>query len=59
MALKLAKALGTEPEFWLTLQQGWDLFKAQEKCGDLPDVEVLRAPVEFPDGAAERRYAAR
>src|SRR5688500_20375431 len=48
MALKLAKALGTDPEFWLNLQQGFDLARARERCGDLPDVEVLRERVEFP-----------
>src|SRR4051794_18446851 len=60
MALKLAKALGTDPEFWLNLQQGVDLARAREKCGDLPDVQVLREPVEFPgkDGPRESRHAA-
>jgi addiction module HigA family antidote len=60
MALKLAKALGTDPEFWLTLQQGFDLARARERCGDLPDVEVLRERVEFPgvEGLKERRRAA-
>ncbi|HEX8622593.1 MAG TPA: HigA family addiction module antitoxin [Allosphingosinicella sp.] len=60
MALKLAKALGTDPEFWLTLQQGFDLVRARERCGDLPDVEVLRERVEFPgiEGLTERRQAA-
>lgn len=60
MALKLAKALGTDAEFWLNLQQGFDLARARERCGDLPDVEVLRERVEFPgvDGLEERRRAA-
>jgi len=60
MALKLAKALGTDPEFWLTLQQGFDLARARERCGDLPGVEVLRERVEFPgvEGLRERRRAA-
>jgi addiction module HigA family antidote len=59
MALKLAKALGTDPEFWLTLQQGLDLARAREQCGDLPGVEVLRERVEYPgpDGLKERRRA--
>ena len=59
MALKLAKALGTDPEFWLTLQQGFDLARARERCGDLPNVEVLRERVEFPgmEGLKERRRA--
>lgn len=60
MALKLARALGTDPEFWLTLQQGFDLARARERCGDLPGVEVIRERVEFPgvDGLKERRRAA-
>ena len=60
MALKLAKALGTDPEFWLNLQQGVDLARARERCGDLPGVEVLRERAEFPgvEGARERRQAA-
>ena len=60
MALKLAKALGTDPEFWLTLQQGVDLARARERCGDLPGVKVLRQRVEFPgvDGLRERQRAA-
>lgn len=59
MALKLAKALGTEPEFWLTLQQGFDLARARERCGDLPNVEILRERVEFPgvEGLKERQRA--
>ena len=48
MALKLAQALGTDPEFWLTLQQRHDLARAREKCGDLADVEILRERVEYP-----------
>jgi addiction module HigA family antidote len=60
MALKLAKALGTDPEFWLTLQQGFDLARARERCGDLPKVEVLRERAEFPgvESLRERRRAA-
>lgn len=30
-ALDLAAALGTTPEFWLNLQQTWDLEKAYEQ----------------------------
>jgi len=60
MALKLAKALGTDPEFWLTLQQGLDLARAREKCGNLRDVEVLRERVEYPgvDALPRQRHAA-
>ncbi len=30
-ALRLAKFLGTSPDFWLNLQIRWDLWRAQEK----------------------------
>lgn len=30
-ALDLAESLGTTPEFWLNLQQTWDLEKAYER----------------------------
>ncbi len=29
MALKLARLFGTDPEFWLNLQQAWDLHHAR------------------------------
>jgi addiction module HigA family antidote len=60
MALRLGKALGTDPEFWLTLQLGLDLSRAREKYGDMADVQVLRRRVEFPgtDGLGKRRQAA-
>jgi addiction module HigA family antidote len=28
-ALRLAKLFGTTPDFWLNLQQAWDLYQAQ------------------------------
>ena len=55
MALRLGKALGTEPEFWLRLQQSLDLVRARERCGDLPEVEVLRHRVEYPGEDLEAR----
>jgi antitoxin HigA-1 len=58
MALKLAKALGTDPEFWLTLQQGFDLARARERCGDLADVQILRERVAFPGPDQLRRSRA-
>ena len=60
MALKLAKALGTDAEFWLTLQQRHDVARAREKCGDLADVEILRERVEYrgPGGPHQQRRAA-
>jgi addiction module HigA family antidote len=55
MALKLAKALGTDPHFWLNLQQDVDLARARAKLGDMPDVRVLRSAAEsdLEDRAAE------
>jgi addiction module HigA family antidote len=60
IALKLAKALGTDPEFWLNLQQELDLAKASAKCGDLDGVEVLRERVPYPEPgrSSEGRQAA-
>jgi addiction module HigA family antidote len=55
MALKLAKALGTDPHFWLNLQQDLDLAKARAKLGDLAKIRVLRRPddSDLEDQAAE------
>lgn len=39
-ALRLAAALGTTPEFWLGLQQEYDLDCARNKVGDSIRVEV-------------------
>ena len=36
MALKLAAALGTTPEFWLNAQRAVDLDRASRKLPDLP-----------------------
>jgi addiction module HigA family antidote len=52
MALKLAKALGTDPYLWLNLQQDVDLARARAKLGSMSNVKVLREP-EIEDRAAE------
>ena len=52
MALKLAKALGTDPCLWLNLQQDVDLARARAKLGAMGNVKVLREP-EIEDRAAE------
>ena len=52
MALKLSRALGTDPQFWLNLQQDLDLSRARAKLGDLGDVKVLRRPEEPDAGLA-------
>lgn len=55
MALKLAKALGTDPRLWLNLQQDLDLARASAKLGAMSDVKALREPDEdkIADQAAE------
>lgn len=47
MALRFSKALGTIPELWLNIQQGFDLCEAQQKTMDIqvrnmrdPDVQI-------------------
>lgn len=36
MAVKLASALGTSPEFWLNAQQAVDIHKAMKNIKDVP-----------------------
>ncbi len=44
MALRLARVLGTDPEFWLNLQQASDLYQAQKDYGDeIARIKPLRA----------------
>ena len=40
MALRLSKAFKTTPEFWMNLQQQYDLWHAQQKMGDLQIQEL-------------------
>jgi addiction module HigA family antidote len=53
MALRLAKALTTTPEFWLNLQQAVDLHRAKMKIGkDVEKIDVVRTrphEMEFAD----------
>ena len=50
MALRLARVLGTDPEFWLNLQQSHDLFEARRELGDgLANLIVLRKAVREED----------
>jgi addiction module HigA family antidote len=45
MALRLAKATSTTPEFWLNLQRNFDLFEAKKKLSPvLHKVEIVRSP---------------
>ena len=40
MAIRLSKAFKTTPEFWMNLQQQYDLWHAQQKIGDLQIQEL-------------------
>ena len=40
-AIRLAKVIGTTPEFWLSLQMDYDLQKTKNKFGTQIDNEVL------------------
>jgi addiction module HigA family antidote len=42
-ALRLAKALGTTPDFWLSLQKQYDLDCARDAATDLGRIELIRA----------------
>jgi addiction module HigA family antidote len=42
-ALRLAKALGTTPDFWLNLQKQYDLDCARDGAKDLGRIEPIRA----------------
>jgi addiction module HigA family antidote len=42
-ALRLARALGTSPEFWLNLQKQYDLDCARDAATDLARIEPIRA----------------
>jgi addiction module HigA family antidote len=42
-ALRLAKFFGMSPDFWMNLQQRWDLYYAQqEEAGELHRIRKLR-----------------
>lgn len=47
MALRLARVLGTSPEFWLDLQRDVDLERARRRKG--AEIEAL-SPLEGPAG---------
>jgi addiction module HigA family antidote len=42
-ALRLAKALGSAPDFWLNLQKRYDLDCAREEARDITRIERIRA----------------
>lgn len=37
LALRLARLLGNSPQFWLNMQQAWDLDRARAELGDRLD----------------------
>lgn len=41
MAMKLSKALGGSPQFWLNLQNNWELSRMDET--DFEDIELIAA----------------
>ncbi len=42
-ALRLAKFLGTSPDFWMNLQLRWDLYRAQQsEAFDLRRIKKIR-----------------
>ncbi len=43
-ALRLARLFGTTPEFWLNLQQAYDLYQARQRA-DHENIEPLRQGV--------------
>ena len=49
MALRLSRAFSTTPELWLNMQQGYDLWIAEngdsdwQKVNPLPEIEVVPA----------------
>jgi antitoxin HigA-1 len=40
-ALRLSKAIGTTPEFWLNLQAAYDLRELEDRMGSIIEKEVI------------------
>ena len=45
-ALRLSKCLGTPPEFWMSLQAGYELAAAQEALGERLEREIRPISLE-------------
>jgi len=43
MAIRLSKALNTTPQFWMNMQQGYDLWVAEKKADDIHVVPFAMA----------------
>lgn len=53
-ALRIAKATGTEPEYWLNLQRGIDLYEArQEIAEELERVRLIVPPLSNEEAFEE------
>ena len=50
-ALRLAQGLGTTAQFWLRLQEAYDLERAHEAAGE--DIDVIEPLVSRPPGARQ------
>lgn len=50
-ALRLAKFFGTSPDFWLNLQQRWDLYKTQRSEDDILQTIQPYVPAPASDSA--------
>jgi addiction module HigA family antidote len=50
MALRLERVLGTDADFWMNLQTGWDLYRARLAYGaDTARLRPLRGQAAFED----------
>lgn len=43
MALRLARAFATPPDFWLSLQKNYDLWQAEQRSNDWRNIQPLSA----------------
>jgi antitoxin HigA-1 len=42
-ALRLGRLFNTTPDFWLNLQQAWDLYAARQEAADLAKIQPIPA----------------
>ncbi|MDQ6768865.1 MAG: HigA family addiction module antitoxin [Gemmatimonadota bacterium] len=60
MALRLARALSTTPEFWLNLQRHADLHAARQRLGrKVAAIHAVRGPIPEAQLFNDRKEAAR
>jgi len=54
-ALRLAKFFGMSPDFWLNLQQRWDLYQTQRReAEELEEISTFRATDGSPPAMAAK-----